>query len=166
MFSRESRYIGICRNSWRKAERRRWQTWGRLWDRVLTAACRGESAARSQILQIVRELRRRWRESRLKTGNSEISLLEIVNPHYLLKGIKPQALPSSSLSASILRSKIPVVQKSSRVCWLILLSIRIWYPTVRPSRSVRSSATRSATPIAEILKGGDEIIFLQTSQTE
>ena len=61
--------------------------------------------------------------------------------------------PSSSGSLTSLRSRTPVVQKSSRVPSLRRFSRRIWYPTESPTLSPRSAATRCETDTAEIRRG-------------
>ena len=56
--------------------------------------------------------------------------------------------PARSGSLCRRRSKMPVVQKRSRVSLLCRDSRRMEYPTTPPTRSRRSAATRSATAIA------------------
>ena len=56
---------------------------------------------------------------------------------------------------------LPVVQNDSRVLALMRLSRRIWYPTVPPTRSSLSLATRSATATAlKAREGGVEAMHV------
>mmetsp|Transcript_23573 Transcript_23573/g.42891 ORF Transcript_23573/g.42891 Transcript_23573/m.42891 type:complete len:278 (+) Transcript_23573:2176-3009(+) len=94
-----------------------------------------------------RSLRRRQRERRASNRKS------LSTPRSWTSSTTTCVVPSRSVSASKRRNRMPVVQKSKQVSGPVLLSSLTEYPIDSPSCSPRSSATRSATLMALILRG-------------
>ena len=74
-------------------------------------------------------------------------------PRSWISSTKTWLTERNSESSANRRSRVPVVQKVSRVASDRRASSLIWYPTLSPSASPRSCATRAATLTAETLRG-------------
>mmetsp|Transcript_248 Transcript_248/g.925 ORF Transcript_248/g.925 Transcript_248/m.925 type:complete len:294 (-) Transcript_248:333-1214(-) len=110
--------------------------------------CEKDSAFRVALIRITLRSGLLGRRS-LRMINKKSSFI----PRSWISSTMMWLTPSSSGSLTSFRSSTPVVQKRSLVFLLRLVSRRIWYPTLWPSLSPRSLATRSDTEIAEILLG-------------